>query len=51
MCSSDLLVAGQSDNLAISYALPVGAGNEFQGKQAAFSLTFTATQRTAPAAR
>ncbi len=45
------LVAGRSDNLAISYALPVAAGNEFQGKQAAFSLTFTATQRTAPAAR
>jgi len=45
------LVAGKSDNLAISYALPVGAGNDFQGKQAAFSLTFTATQRTAPAAR
>jgi hypothetical protein len=45
------LVAGQSDNLAISYALPTTAGNEFQGKQAAFSLTFTATQRTAPAAR
>ncbi|MBJ7452194.1 MAG: hypothetical protein JHC71_08940 [Blastococcus sp.] len=45
------LVAGKSDNLAITYALPVGAGNEFQGKQAAFSLTFTATQRTAPAAR
>jgi hypothetical protein len=45
------LVAGQSDNLAISYGLPVSAGNEFQGKKAAFSLTFTATQRTAPAAR
>ncbi|MDT0278130.1 TasA family protein [Blastococcus goldschmidtiae] len=45
------LVAGQSDNLAISYSLPTSAGNEFQGKQAAFSLTFTATQRTAPAAR
>ena len=45
------IVAGRSDNLAISYALPVSAGNEFQGKQAAFSLTFTATQRTAPAAR
>ena len=45
------LVAGQSDNLAITYALPTAAGNEFQGKQAAFSLTFTATQRTAPAAR
>ena len=45
------LAAGQSDNLAISYALPLAAGNEFQGKQAAFSLTFTATQRTAPAAR
>ncbi|SDF18909.1 Camelysin metallo-endopeptidase [Blastococcus aurantiacus] len=45
------LGAGKSDNLAISYALPVSAGNEFQGKQAAFSLTFTATQRTAPAAR
>ena len=45
------LVAGKSDNLAISYALPLSAGNDFQGKQAAFSLTFTATQRTAPAAR
>jgi len=45
------LVAGRSDNLAISYALPLAAGNEFQNKQAAFSLTFTATQRTAPAAR
>ncbi len=45
------LVAGKSDNLAISYSLPTDAGNEFQGKQAAFSLTFTATQRTAPAAR
>lgn len=45
------LVAGKSDNLAISYSLPNSAGNEFQGKQAAFSLTFTATQRTAPAAR
>jgi hypothetical protein len=45
------LTAGQSDNLAITYALPLAAGNEFQGKQAAFSLTFTATQRTAPAAR
>ena len=45
------LVAGQADNLAITYALPLSAGNEFQGKQAAFSLTFTATQRTAPAAR
>lgn len=45
------LVAGQSDNLAISFSLPTAAGNEFQGKQAAFSLTFTATQRTAPAAR
>jgi hypothetical protein len=54
--SSDLtapasLVAGGSDNLAITYSLPTAAGNEFQGKQAAFSLTFTATQRTAPAAR
>jgi hypothetical protein len=45
------LVAGKSDNLAITYALPVAADNQFQGKQAAFSLTFTATQRTAPAAR
>jgi hypothetical protein len=45
------LVAGKSDNLAISYTLPTAAGNEFQGKQAALSLTFTATQRTAPAAR
>ncbi|MGY2127344.1 TasA family protein [Blastococcus sp. SYSU DS0617] len=45
------LVAGQSDNVAISYTLPTAAGNEFQGKQAALSLTFTATQRTAPAAR
>ncbi|RBY75578.1 hypothetical protein DQ239_15950 [Blastococcus sp. TF02-09] len=45
------LVAGKSDNLAMTYALPLSAGNEFQGKQAAFSLTFTATQRTAPAAR
>jgi len=45
------LVAGGSDNLAISFSLPTAAGNEFQGKQAAFSLTFTATQRTAPAAR
>ncbi len=45
------LAAGKSDNLAISYSLPLSAGNEFQGKQAAFSLTFTATQRTAPAAR
>ncbi len=45
------LAAGKSDNLAITYALPTAAGNEFQGKQAAFSLTFTATQRTAPAAR
>lgn len=45
------LVAGKSDNVAISYTLPTAAGNEFQGKAAAFSLTFTATQRTAPAAR
>jgi len=45
------LAAGKSDNLAISYALPVSAGNEFQNQKAAFSLTFTATQRTAPAAR
>lgn len=45
------LTAGGFDNLAITYALPLAAGNEFQGKQAAFSLTFTATQRTAPAAR
>jgi hypothetical protein len=45
------LVAGGFDNLAITYALPVAADNQFQGKQAAFSLTFTATQRTAPAAR
>jgi hypothetical protein len=45
------LAAGKQDNLAISYSLPTAAGNEFQGKQAAFSITFTATQRTAPAAR
>lgn len=41
------LAAGQSDNIAITYSLPTGADNAFQGKSADLKLVFTATQRAA----
>ncbi len=37
----------KTDNLAVSYSLPVAADNTFQGKTAGLSLVFTGTQRTA----
>jgi hypothetical protein len=43
------LATGGSDNIAITYTLPAGAGNTFQDKSAGLSVVFTATQRTAGA--
>jgi hypothetical protein len=43
------LVAGATDYLTFSISLPTTADNTFQGKSAAVSLTFTATQKTGTA--
>jgi hypothetical protein len=43
------LAAGATDFLTFSISLPASADNSFQGKSAALSLTFTATQRTGTA--
>jgi hypothetical protein len=43
------LAAGATDYLTFSISLPGTADNTFQGKSAALSLTFTATQRTGTA--
>jgi spore coat-associated protein N len=43
------LVAGATDYLTFAVSLPSSADNTFQGKTAALSLTFTATQRTGSA--
>jgi hypothetical protein len=43
------LNAGGSDRLVITLALPTGAGNEFQGKSSALSITFTGSQKTGTA--
>jgi hypothetical protein len=43
------LVAGATDYLTFAVSLPTSADNTFQGKSAALSLTFTATQRTGTA--
>jgi Camelysin metallo-endopeptidase len=43
------LAAGATDYLTFSISLPTTADNTFQGKSAALSLTFTATQRTGTA--
>lgn len=43
------LASGAQDNIAITYSLPTGAGNTFQGKSADLSVVFTATQRAAGA--
>ncbi|MGY1754681.1 TasA family protein [Blastococcus sp. SYSU D01042] len=43
------LTSGAQDNIAITYTLPTGAGNTFQGKSADLSVVFTATQRAAGA--
>jgi hypothetical protein len=43
------LAAGGTDFLTFSISLPAAADNSFQGKSAALSLTFTATQRTGTA--
>jgi hypothetical protein len=39
------LTAGGTDHLVFSVALPTTAGNEFQGKSATLSLSFTGVQR------
>jgi len=41
------LAAGATDHLAVSFTLPTGADNAFQGKTAGLSLVFTAQQRAA----
>lgn len=38
---------GGTDNIAITYTLPAGAGNSFQNQTAGLTLTFTAQQRAA----
>jgi hypothetical protein len=43
------LAAGGTDYLTFSISLPTTADNTFQGKSAALSLTFTATQKTGSA--
>jgi hypothetical protein len=43
------LAAGATDYLTFAISLPTTADNTFQGKSAALSLTFTATQRTGTA--
>jgi hypothetical protein len=43
------LAAGGTDYLTFSISLPSTADNTFQGKSAALSLTFTATQKTGSA--
>jgi Camelysin metallo-endopeptidase len=43
------LTPGGTDYLTFTVSLPAGADNSFQGKSAALSLTFTATQRTGTA--
>ena len=43
------LTAGATDYLTFAISLPQTADNTFQGKSAALSLTFTATQRTGTA--
>jgi Camelysin metallo-endopeptidase len=43
------LTAGGTDYLTFSISLPTTADNTFQGKSAALSLTFTATQKTGSA--
>jgi hypothetical protein len=43
------LSAGATDYLTFSISLPTTADNTFQGKSAALSLTFTATQKTGSA--
>jgi hypothetical protein len=43
------LTAGATDFLTFTVSLPTTADNTFQGKTAALSLTFTATQRTGTA--
>jgi hypothetical protein len=43
------LTAGATDYLTFAISLPGSADNTFQGKTAALSLTFTATQRTGTA--
>ena len=43
------LAAGATDYLTFAISLPGSADNTFQGKSAALSLTFTATQRTGTA--
>ena len=43
------LTAGATDYLTFTVSLPGSADNTFQGKTAALSLTFTATQRTGTA--
>jgi hypothetical protein len=43
------LAAGATDYLTFSISLPTTADNTFQGKSAALSLTFTATQKTGTA--
>jgi hypothetical protein len=35
-----------TDHLVVTLSLPTGAGNEFQGKTSALSLSFTGTQKT-----
>jgi hypothetical protein len=39
------LTAGGTDHLVFSVSLPTTAGNEFQGKSATLSLSFTGVQR------
>jgi hypothetical protein len=43
------LAAGATDHLTFAITLPASADNDFQGKTAALSLTFTGTQRTGTA--
>jgi len=43
------VAAGKTDHLLVKLSLPTDAGNEFQGKASALSLTFTGTQKTGTA--
>jgi hypothetical protein len=43
------LVAGGTDQLALTVALPERAGNEFAGRSSAVQFTFTAVQRSGAA--
>ena len=42
-------MAGGTDHLALTVALPERAGNEFAGRSSAVQFTFTAVQRSGAA--